>query len=87
MARYEIGVSFPIMIHARDGYGNCPKLVKWELLDPAWALKVHGQTLERLAERGGLCPEEIFINIHHLKFMDEVDKKEAVALIKSISYD
>jgi len=37
--------------------------VDWDCLNEDWALKIHGQTLKRLAERGGLSPEEIFLNV------------------------
>jgi hypothetical protein len=40
---------------------GCPKRIPWERIAPheAQALHNHDQTLERLAERGGLSPFEI----------------------------
>lgn len=40
---------------------GCPKSVPWRLLAPheSQALRNHDQTLQRLAERGGLCPSEM----------------------------
>jgi hypothetical protein len=40
---------------------GCPRFVPWEFMVPltAAAQRLHDQTLERLAERGGLSPEEI----------------------------
>lgn len=42
---------------------GCPHTVAWELVAPheAQALKNHDQTLERLAERGGLSPAEMML--------------------------
>jgi hypothetical protein len=40
---------------------DCPLDVPWSLVAPheEQALRNHGQTLERLAERGGLSPAEL----------------------------
>jgi hypothetical protein len=38
----------------------------------------HGQTLERLAERGGLCPAEIWLAAHDRKYAAPVPPDEAV---------
>jgi hypothetical protein len=45
-----------------------PRSVPWCIVEP-WrdqAYVNHGQTLERLAERGGLSPEELFAVAHGL---------------------
>lgn len=41
---------------------NCPRYIPWGVVAPheEQALKNHDQTLERLNERGGLAPEELF---------------------------
>ena len=49
---------------------GCALYVPWDKLDEKWALHVHSQTLKRLAERGGLCPAEIYGNIHKLEWRD-----------------
>lgn len=51
---------FPVLSRNRNGWGE-DKSVPWEILEPhrAQAMTNHGQTLERLAERGGLSPEEL----------------------------
>jgi hypothetical protein len=45
-----------------------PRSVPWSLVEP-WREQAqlnHGQTLERLAERGGLAPEELYAAAHQL---------------------
>ena len=32
--------------------------IKFSLLSEEWAMRNHGQTLGRLAQRGGICPRE-----------------------------
>ena len=41
---------------------SCPSSISWERIAPHedWALRNHDQSLERLAERGGLDPVEIW---------------------------
>jgi hypothetical protein len=43
-----------------------PRSVPWDFVEPfrAQALRNHSQTLERLAARGGLAPEEIHAAAH-----------------------
>lgn len=55
---------FPVLNAKRDG---CAEYVPWDKIDAKWAMKLHGQTLERLAERGGLCAYEIACNWNKLK--------------------
>lgn len=59
---------------------GCPRLVTWSSLDNAHAQKVHGQTLARLAQRGGLSPREIFGNVRRLAYRDYGAINEAAAL-------
>lgn len=33
-----------------------------ELLNEAWAYRIHGQSLDRLNQRGGMSPYEIYLN-------------------------
>ena len=60
---------FPIIV-PRDDKGrdikNCPRSVPWSLVEPhrAQAMSNHSQTLERLAERGGLSPDELHAVVH-----------------------
>ena len=43
-----------------------PADLPWSLVEPwrAQAERNHGQTLERLSERGGLAPEELWLAAH-----------------------
>lgn len=47
---------------------DLPKTIPFELLEPYRKNieKRHGQTLERLNERGGLSPGEIYLGIHNI---------------------
>lgn len=60
---------FPV-IAPRDNRGRvlgaCPESVPWSMVEPhrAQALANHSQTLERLAERGGLAPSELHAVVH-----------------------
>jgi len=72
---------FPVL-GGRDGD---PKAVQWGRLSNEWALKLHGQSLERLAERGGLSPLEIWWNVHHLPFGSKpLDPMEPHTFAKAI---
>jgi hypothetical protein len=57
---------FPVLNKDHGSYGapisGCPEFVPWELINPheRQAQSNHDQTLRRLAERGGLCPEELY---------------------------
>lgn len=50
----------------------CPLEIPMDFLNEEWAQKNHSQSLERLAERGGLDPTEVMANIDRrsLKKMD-----------------
>ena len=64
---------------------GCTAWVRWDALDAKWARHIHGQTLERLAERGGLCPEEIMLNLKRLSWSAKISREDAVALTNSIA--
>lgn len=54
-------------------YPKCPAEVPFELLDEATAKSNHSQTLQRLAERGGLYPSEMIAVIAKRKYLDGQD--------------
>jgi len=74
---------FPI-IAPRDNrgrvLGGCPESVPWSFVEPhrAQALANHSQTLERLAERGGLAPSELHAIVHDRPWVP-MDRDKAVA--------
>lgn len=59
---------FPIQ--SRDFPGS-PSEIPWRLLDEGWAQHNHGQSLKRLAERGGLSPGEALANIERRGFWEK----------------
>ncbi len=62
---------FPILIDFRGTPGPCPSWIPWEVIAPydAQAQINHGgQSLERLAERGGLSAAEAFLVMHGRKW-------------------
>lgn len=76
---------FPIL-HP-DEYGRsqlqCPRSIPWALIEPqdAQAHSNHGQSLERLAERGGLSPSEAVAVIEGRKWR-AMENVEAVAELR-----
>jgi hypothetical protein len=50
----------------RKVYPNLPNEFPDSWFNEEWAQQVHSQTLKRLNERGGLCPQEMVCNIEHL---------------------
>ena len=47
-------------------FDGLPDKVPFSILSEEWAQKIHRQTLDRLNERGGLCPAEIYWNINKI---------------------
>ena len=65
--------TFPILFSYSDRFkyprpDELPRQVPWSLVEPheAQARANHGQTLERLAQRGGLDPVELYLVLHNL---------------------
>lgn len=67
---------------------NCPKEIPDALLHEDWARNIHGQTLGRLNERGGLSPAEIIGNIERLDFFVilNLDEQTCVQKINNILF-
>jgi hypothetical protein len=75
---------FPVL-HAPEG---CPKFVNWDKLNEHWAQRNHGQSLQRLAERGGLSTWELYINVHGMQWPNRhlpCTEEQALTLVKSIA--
>lgn len=75
---------FPVLdqqnCHPRDRK-TMPRDVPWEFVEKfrAQAERNHDQTLERLAERGGLSPEEMWLAAHgHGLFKVKIDEQAAI---------
>lgn len=84
---------FPIMIGYRGTKGPCPSSIPWDAIAPydGMAKVNHDQTLERLAERGGLDPVEAFFVMTGRKWSmvpvgDDLEK-EACAFLDKIVRD
>lgn len=83
----ELDNRFPVLLGYYNKYPSCPKFVKLNELNESQASTNHGQTLKRLAERGGLDPVEIYWNIKKLNYGDNIDINKAIDLVKSISIE
>lgn len=72
---------FPVL----DACGGCPTRVPWAFVAPheGWALKNHDQTLQRLAERGGLSPCEIVAILEGRKWR-QMPEAEATARLREL---
>jgi len=59
-----------------------PRSVPWDLVKDheSKAQSNHSQSLEHLAERGGLSPKELWCVVHDKKFYDVRDMTEAKAI-------
>lgn len=86
---------FPIMIGHEGTKGPCPSSIPWDAIRPyaGQALVNHDQTLERLAERGGLDPVEAFFVMTNRTWnnvstpVSEALEKEACAFLDGIVKD
>jgi hypothetical protein len=71
-------VLFPSGLRSRLIALGCPEFIRWDALNEGWAYQNHDQTLQRLAQRGGLDPTEIVANIekrqwHNMRLADAVE--------------
>lgn len=67
-------------------YPDCPKSVPFGLLNESQAQKNHYQTLQRLAERGGLYPIEMIAVIAKRAFIQGQDIGMAIESINTHIY-
>lgn len=63
---------------------GCAHYVRLSKLSEDYARQVHGQTLEQLAKRGGLSPQEIVNN--YMRMTPEMPFKNIAKLVNSIAY-
>lgn len=59
-------------------------LFPFEMLDEKWAYNIHGQTLDRLNQRGGLGVEEIIMNVKKLDNIRGLNKHLCVNAVKQL---
>lgn len=80
---------FPIHSQDRRLIEGCPKSIPWSAIEPhrEQAMKNHSQTLERLAERGGLGLDELYAVMHSLTYRAVRDASgvEALAFAQSLN--
>ena len=79
---------FPVMLSTaeRKQFDDCPESIPWEKLEPhTWqALRNHGQqSLARLAERGGLGPDEL-VAIFERRPWRKMEMRDAVNRLKQL---
>lgn len=62
-----------LLVTARKELPECPREIPWSFIAPyeAQVQRNHGQTLEHLAERGGLDPSEIRCAVEGKGLFDE----------------
>lgn len=83
---------FPIHSTSRKLHLELPEAIPWSIVEPheVWALKNHGQSLQRLAERGGLAAGEIRCVVEHrdlfsIKHGGEYEQEHIEWLMKCLS--
>lgn len=80
MAKYT---RFPLLpTTAFEGVPKLPDSIPWTLIAPheRQAQANHSQTLERLAERGGLSPRELWAVMHDCYFYDPRPPDDEIAV-------
>lgn len=84
----ELNNHFPIHPEDRRLVAGCPDWFPWDLLKKheAQAEATHSQTLARLAERGGLCLQEIWCVMHDKRWSPAPTMDIALAYCKEV-YD
>jgi len=83
----ELDREFPVLLSdsERQRHPDWPRAVPWSLLQPheRQADRNHGQTLKRLAERGGLSPAEMVAVLEDRRWQ-RMDPEAAVARLNEL---
>lgn len=92
-----MGGSYPILqgqtdeaYEARRNRTPYPRTVPWDLVrdHQEQAQSNHSQSLERLAEQGGLSPKELWCVVHDVKFYSpegrELTEAKAIEWLKTV---
>ena len=73
-------------VHSYRKHEGCPPYVLWGALNEDRARRNHGQSLERLNQRGGLSPREIVANVLDADYADlELDAAQVLDEIRKIA--
>jgi hypothetical protein len=77
--------TFPVLYRGREMPRQWLELlpdVPWRFIEPheAQALRNHDQTLERLAERGGLCPSEMLAVVEDRRWV-QMNERTALGIL------
>lgn len=78
---------FPLLRSAIPHGLPCPRSVPWELVaaHAKQAKLNHDQTLERLAERGGLDPRELWCVVHGKPWRERPTIEDALAWLAEVA--
>lgn len=80
--------AFPV--HSYREYPGAPRYIRWSALSEEQAQRNHSQSLDRLAQRGGLSPEEIVFNVERRRLdwrqMKAITPAEWAEKIKPLEY-
>lgn len=79
---------FPVLLDWREQKaGLIPRDVPWALVagHEEQAHLNHRQTLQRLAQRGGLCPQELWCVVHDKSWRLRCGIDEAVAWLRTVA--
>lgn len=74
-----------ISYQIKQKYPDLPEIIPDSFFDENWADKIHGQTLKRLNERGGLAPVEMICNIEKLTAKEYYHQLETKELTEEIA--
>lgn len=76
-------LSIDIAYYKSKGLGYIPEEVPMMLLNEDWAQAIHGQSLQRLKERGGMCYTEVVRNIVRIPLNKKLDEYKCIDWLKN----
>lgn len=81
MGETEVLEKFKVLLDGEYS-DRCPSVVPWVMIEShrEQAFRNHGQSLEKLHRRGGLCPEELFAILQDQPF-GPVERDRAVLFL------
>ena len=73
---------FPVLLSSEEKkkFPDCPEEIPWDRIaaHESQAKKNHFQTLEGLAERGGLSPAEVMCILHDHDYIPEIKPEQSI---------